>query len=126
VTISNVTAIAEAAAATVNALMLPDRCDLQTVTRTSDSAGGGTDTWLTVASVPCQVTAITARNATIAERLTEVADFEITVPAGTPVEASQRIKHTRQATTTYYAISGIQQSKTFELARTILARVTHP
>lgn len=121
----SVTAIAAAAAAVINANLLPDVCEIQTVTLTSDSAGGATESWATVASVKCQVSDLSAQARIIADKLTEAVDKQITLAAGTTVTGTQRIKSTKGATVTYYRVVGVND-RSFELARSLFAQTVRP
>ncbi len=106
--------------------LMPDVCEIQSSADTSDSAGGYTPVWTTTSTVACQVSDVSAREAEIASKLSEVVDFAITVPAETAITAVNRIKHTKNAVVTYYTIVGTRDRPTFELARTVLVRIARP
>lgn len=115
--------VVAAGRAAIEATLMPDACEIQTGTDTTDGAGGVTTAWATTATVACQVSGVTARNATVADRLAEVVDKEITLPAGTAVAATQRIVHVGGAT---YKIVGVDDRPSIELARTVFAQIVRP
>jgi len=72
---------------------LPDTCVISRATLTADGAGGQTETWATVATVACRVAAMGGRGAErlIADRLSAVTPYVVTLPAETDVEPEDRI-----------------------------------
>jgi head-tail adaptor len=72
---------------------LPDTAQVQRATRASDGMGGFTETWTTVATVPCRLAPsdITPVEQVVAERVTDRVLWTITLPAQTDVTAADRI-----------------------------------
>lgn len=109
----------------IERVMLPDACEIQTVTLAPDSAGGSTETWATATSVFCQVSDLTARSAEVASKLAEVVDKEVSLPAETTVAATQRIKHTKGAVVAYYKVVGVNE-RSIELLRSVFVQAVRP
>lgn len=107
-------------------LLMPDSCEIQSVTLTSDGAGDNTEAWTTDTTVACQVSDLSAREAVLADKLSEVVDYQITLPATTAVTAINRIRHTRNAVVTLFNIVGVRDRPSIELARTVLVRIARP
>lgn len=85
------TAELEAAQATAVGA-LPDSCDVQRRTVTSDGAGGQTETWTTVATVPCRVAPSGgASEGIVANESAGRAGFVVTVPSDTDVRGTDRL-----------------------------------
>lgn len=85
--------------AAINALM-PDTCNLLTVTRTSDSAGGFTESWGTAAgTVSCRLDLLAGRSAPVGfeQVVAGVQDtytrWILTVPYDTTVTEAYRVEH---------------------------------
>ncbi len=74
-------------------MALPSSCAISRVALTSDGAGGQTESWSTNATVSCRLGALGNSGAerVIAERLTSVTPFVVTLPAGTDVLPKDRI-----------------------------------
>lgn len=78
-------------------LFLPDQATIHAHTRTSDGAGGSTDTWSPGAPVPGRIspasaTAGTGERGAVAGRIDDRTTHIITLPAGTPVTKADRIE----------------------------------
>lgn len=106
--------------------LMPDSCEIQSVTLTPDGYGDNTEVWTTDETVACQVSDLSAREAQIADKLSEVVDYQITLPATTSVAAVNRIRHTRNAVVTLFSIVGVRDRPSIELARTVLVRIARP
>lgn len=72
---------------------LPDIAEVQRLTRVSDGMGGFTETWATVATVPCRLapSGNTPVEQVVAERVTDRVLWTITLPAQTDVTATDRV-----------------------------------
>lgn len=72
---------------------LPDSCQIQRATKVSDGAGGSTETWATVATVACRIgpTGRQPEERAIADRLTNLTSWTLTVPALTDARVSDRL-----------------------------------
>lgn len=122
----SVTAAMAMGRAVIERTLMPDTCEIQSVTLTPDGYGDNTEVWATDETVACQVSDLSAREAQIADKLSEVVDYQITLPATTDVTAQNRIRHTRNAVVTVFSIVGVRDRPSIELARTVLARIARP
>lgn len=75
--------------------LMPDTCQLQTVTRTADGAGGWTESWSVSATVACRVDAMISRNRSEAQaaREAKIVYYTLTVPWDTTLELDMRVVH---------------------------------
>ncbi len=90
------------------AALLPDRCDLLTVTRTSDGAGGWSESWATAAAnVPCRFDPLRGSEALVGAALQSRQVYTVTLPAGTTLTTASRLK---RGTTSYavLAVDGVK------------------
>src|SRR5689334_12884479 len=73
--------------------VLSETAQIQRRTLTSDSAGGNSETWATIATVGCRHEPFGRRQdePIIAERLTSVVRWMISMPNGTDAQAKDRI-----------------------------------
>lgn len=78
---------------TVVLAALPDSCTVRRATIVSDSGGGQTQTWATVATVACRLGTRNARpvEGETSEVMLNTNDWMITVPHGTDVRTDDRI-----------------------------------
>lgn len=72
---------------------LPDACTISRNTPTSDGAGGQTPSWATVETTVCSIAPAgnSAQERAIADRLSSVVAYTVTLPALTDVTAKDRI-----------------------------------
>ncbi len=72
---------------------MPDQCQVQRVTRASDGAGGFTETWVTVATLPCAIAPMRGRpeERAIAEQIKARVLWVLLVPAGSDVRTEDRL-----------------------------------
>lgn len=72
-------------------LSLSDTGDLLSLTSTSDSGGGASQTWGTAGTaIPCRVDPLSSTTGVIAGRIDERSTHVVTVPLGTVVGGSDR------------------------------------
>ena len=73
---------------------LPDTCNILSLTRTSDSQGGWSETWGTASSsVSCRVDFIGGKEAISSDALKPFSQAIITLPQSTTITAQNRIEH---------------------------------
>lgn len=74
--------------------LLPDTCNLLTVTRTVDGKGGWTDAWGTAtAGVACRLDATGGREAAAGDALRPYTSWVLTLPHDTTITAQYRVEH---------------------------------
>lgn len=97
---------------------LPDTAQVQRVTRQSDGAGGSTETWTTIATVACRVSPMgnLPVERAIADRLTGVQFWAVTLPAATDITAADRIVSGGRT----FEVVGVLAPRTWELARRVV------
>jgi hypothetical protein len=72
--------------------LLPDTCTILSVTRTSNGSGGFTESMGTVsAGVACRLDFMSGSEAIVAQALTPLSRWELTVPTGTSITQTSRI-----------------------------------
>lgn len=105
----------------VEAVALPDTCNLLTVTNVQDGQGGHTSTWGTAtAGVACRLDAVSAKEAMTAEAVQAHSRWTLTVPQATTITAAMRVEHGDNT----YNIVGLADSGSWEVTkRAILERV---
>lgn len=90
--------------------LLPDTCNLLTVTRTSDSAGGWSDTWGTAtASVKCRLDAANGKEQFIADNLKPFHGFILTLPYNTTITTDYRV----EISSTSYNVVAVDSGKSW-------------
>ena len=102
--------------ATLNA-SLPDTCVVSRKTTTSDDAGGFTESWNTVITVACRIapTGRSPQERAIADRLTCVAVWTITLPANTDVTIADRLVIGARA----FEVAGVL-ARSYEVSRRVV------
>jgi head-tail adaptor len=72
--------------------LLPDTCEISRVTLEPDGAGGFTESWNLVVTVACRLapTGQLSQERLVAERVTNVSTWTLTVPAETDVRVGDR------------------------------------
>lgn len=70
---------------------LPDTCVIQGGTIVDDLGGGGSTTWANRGTVDCRLSPMTGSEREVADRLSEDAQWLITVPAETVVDTNSRV-----------------------------------
>lgn len=73
--------------------LMPDTCQVITITHTSDGAGGQTDTYGTAASIACRLDYLTGTEAIAAGAIQPFGRYMLTVPAATSIVQANRILH---------------------------------
>lgn len=71
-------------------LALSDSGNVLAGTITDDAGGGGTQSWVAGAAVPCRVDPLSARSGVTGGQIDERSTHFVTVPTGTGVSASDR------------------------------------
>ena len=101
--------------------LLPDTCNILTVTRTADGAGGWTDSWGTVtASVDCRLDPISGKEQLAGGAIEPFHRFVLTVPYDTTILPAYRIEHS----TFIYNIISVDYDKSWPVSkRAIVERV---
>ncbi len=96
---------------------LPDTAQVQRKSLTSDGAGGFTETWATVATMACRVapSGQSPQERVIAERLTAMSTWTVTLPAGTDVQPADRVV---VGSRTFEVVAALARSE--EIARRIV------
>jgi head-tail adaptor len=96
---------------------LPDSCQVSRKTATSDSAGGFTESWATVATVDCRVSASgrSPQERAIADKLTGVSVWTITLPASTDVAIADRLV----VGTRSFEVAGVL-ARSYEISRRVV------
>jgi len=102
--------------ATLNA-SLPDSCQVSRKTTTSDGAGGQTESWGTVVTVACRVspTGQSPQERAIADRLSGVSVWTITLPANTDVTIADRLVIGARA----FEVAGVL-ARSYEVSRRVV------
>ena len=100
---------------------LPDTCDILALTRTSDGAGGWTETWGTaVAHVPCRLDPLRGAESEGGGGLRSYQGYMLTLPYSTAVTAANRV----QVGTVVYAVTGLAGGRSWGAsARATIERV---
>lgn len=81
----------------LEAVTLPDTCDILSLTRSRGSMGDFTETWGTAsANVPCRLDHRSGNEVSIGTALQPVYSYVLTLPWNTTVTAANRIKHAGQ------------------------------
>jgi len=94
--------------------MMPDTCDILSVTNTSDSQGGIVQTWGTAsASVKCRLDAQGGGDALSAGRITDFRGYILTVPYATTVTEANRVLHGGVT----YAVTSVDLDKSWPVTR---------
>jgi head-tail adaptor len=77
----------------VQSAVLLETATVQRQSPTSDGAGGATESWATVASVACRVgvSSSSSQERALAERVTNVSTWTLTLPVGTDVRVGDRL-----------------------------------
>lgn len=97
--------------------LYPDRCNLLTVTRTTDGAGGYTEAWGTATrNVPCRIDQVSG-----SERLTDgstraFTSLELALPYDTTITETYRVEH--EGNTYHVLNANLDQS--WQLERLVL------
>jgi len=74
--------------------LLPDTCNILSVTQASDSQGGYTETWGTAtASVSCRLDKRSGREAVSAGAVRTFGTWVLTLPHNTTITAAYRVEH---------------------------------
>ena len=74
--------------------LMPDSCNLLTLTSTSDGQGGSTDTWGTLTrNVPCRVDQMIGSERLTDGSLRSFASLELAIPYDTTIDESYRVEH---------------------------------
>lgn len=97
--------------AALNTLM-PNTCNILSLTQTADGQGGFTDTWGTAtASVACRFETMrqSGREAMAAGALQPFQSWVLTVPSGTTITTANRV----QISGTSYNVKGVDNGKTW-------------
>lgn len=73
--------------------LLPDSCEIKRLTTDSDGMGGQTESWDTQATVSCRIAPAGGgpQERTIANKLSSVSAWTITLPAETDVKTTDRL-----------------------------------
>lgn len=100
--------------------MLPDTALIERPTQVSDTSGGYTETWATVATVACRVAVPSGGEEVIAGKLDAVGTWTITLPALTDVAAADRIT----VGTRVFQVALPLRPRSWELSRRVLVTET--
>lgn len=102
--------------------LLPDTCDILSVTRTSNGEGGFTETWGTVsASVACRLDAISGTDHLSAGAIQPFTRWMLTVPYDTVINNTYRVSHGGY---TYNVVGGVNTDTSWIASkRAVLERV---
>lgn len=98
---------------------MPDTAEVLRKVSTSDSAGGQTDVWTTIATVPCRIATLTRRlpgEQLIAERLTSVELWLIVLPPNTDVLPEDRL----QVGTALYEVKGLTSAGSWQIETRVI------
>ena len=73
--------------------LLPDTCTIQSVSRSSDGAGGWSETWSTLATVACRLDPLKqqAQPDVVAGREAIIVPRQLTVPYDAPIDVDRRV-----------------------------------
>lgn len=73
--------------------LLPDTCTIQSVSRSSDGAGGWSETWSTLATVACRLDPLKqqAQPDVVAGREAIIVPRQLTVPWDAPIDVDRRV-----------------------------------
>ena len=98
---------------------LPEIAQVQQATRVPDGAGGFTETWTTVATVPCRL-APSGNEPTervVAERVTDRKLWTLTLPAQTALTAKDRVVVGART----FEVVGVLSPRSYELCTRLVA-----
>jgi len=98
---------------------LPETAQVQRATRVPDGAGGFTETWATVATVPCRL-APSGNEPTervVAERVTDRKLWTLTLPAQTALTAKDRVVVGART----FEVVGVLSPRSYELCTRLVA-----
>jgi len=101
--------------------MLPDTCNLLTVTRTSDGQGGITDTWGTATTgVACRLDPLRGRESVQGAALQAQYSYILTLPYDTTITNAYRV----EIGTAVYDVKAVDQGKSWAVSmRAFVERV---
>jgi len=96
------------------ALLLPDTCNLLTVTRTPDGMGGNTETWGTAStSVACRVDMdqgmMAGRELLTADSLVPYTKYILSIPYDTTITTGYRVEHSGAT----YAVTSVNTEQSW-------------
>ena len=107
-----------AAMAATQALTMTEVCTVTRRTLTTDSAGGYTDAWATASTTVCRVAPVGASEAVLAGQQRSLANWKLTLPAGTDVADADRLTVGSRV----FEVVGILGAETRETARVVLCQ----
>ena len=94
--------------------LMPDTCNILTVTRLPDGQGGVTDTWGTAtASVACRLDAYRGKEAMSGDALQAFNTYVLTVPHDTTITTASRVEH--ESVT--YNVTSVDEYKSWPITR---------
>lgn len=94
--------------------MLPSLCNILSVTRTSNGAGGFTETWGTAtANVACRISSVSGREQIMAEGVRPYTRLMLTVPYDTVISSANRV----EVGTITYAVVSADSGKSWDVCR---------
>lgn len=103
---------------TTQALTFTETCTISRRTLSSDSAGGYTDSWSTVATTSCRLSPMSANEIIVAGQQKIVAGWKATLPVSTDVRGEDRIVVGSRS----FEVTSVQKTKTRETAKVCLCQ----
>ena len=90
--------------------LMPDTCNILSVTRTGDSQGGFTQSWGTAsANVSCRIDSVTAAERVAVGAIQPFHSYWLTVPQGTTITTENKV----EIDSTKYAITSVDTPKSW-------------
>lgn len=90
---------------------------IQRVTRTPDTYGGWSESWATLATVTGRLRVQPGREGPVADRLTAVTVYQVSLPAGTDVTPRDRLVVSGRT----FEVTGVATPKSDEVVRRVTA-----
>ena len=82
--------------------LLPDTCDILSVTRSADGEGGWTETWGTASTVSCRLDMVQGREALAGGAVQPFTAYMLSLPYDAVISAANRVQH---SSVTYNVVS---------------------
>ncbi len=101
--------------------LLPDTCNILSLTRTADGMGGFTETWGTVtANIACRLDPVRAREEVAGMGLQPFRTYQLTLSHDQTISEAQRIEHGGYT----YAVMPADSGKSWQASnRTLVERI---
>lgn len=97
----------------VEAVALPDVCEIQALTQTPDGQGGHYESWAAAGTVACRLDPAGGNKAGVGQSLQAFASFTLTVPYDTDLTTLNRVVHDG----TTYSVTAVDYDKSLPITK---------